>query len=81
VLRKYLDLFSIAYLDDIVMYSNLLREHEEHVTLVFAKLQEAGFYLKLSKGEFNMQHISYVGFVITPDGVGMEPERVRSIEE
>jgi hypothetical protein len=28
-----------------------------------------------------MQRISFVGFIITPDGVGMEPERVRTIEE
>jgi hypothetical protein len=49
VLHEYLDLFCIAYLDDIVVYSNLLEEHEEHVRLVLAKLQEAGLYLKLSK--------------------------------
>ncbi len=49
MLRKYLDLFCIAYLDDIVVYSNSLEEHEEHVRLVLVKLQEAGLYLKLSK--------------------------------
>ncbi len=79
MLHEYLDLFCIAYLDDIVMYSNLLEKHEEHVRLILAKLQEAGLYLKLSKYEFNMQRISFVGFVITPDGVGIEPERVRTI--
>ncbi len=81
VLRKYLDLFSIAYLDDIVVYSNSLEEHEEHVKLVLAKLQAAGLYLKLTKCEFTTQHISFVGFVITPNGVEMEPERVRTIED
>jgi hypothetical protein len=48
VLRKFFDLFCIAYLDDIVIYSNSLEEHEEHVRLVLVKLQEAGLYLKLS---------------------------------
>ncbi len=59
----------------------MLEEHEEHARLVLTKLQEACLYLKLSKCEFNMQRISFVGFVITPDGVGMELERVRIIEE
>ncbi len=45
VLHKFLDLVCIAYLDNIVVYLNLLEECEEHVSLVIAKLQEAGLYL------------------------------------
>jgi hypothetical protein len=81
VLRKHLDQFRIAYLDDIVVYSNSLEEHREHVRLVLAKLQEAGLYLKLSKCEFEMQPISFVGFIVTPEGVEIEPDRVRTISE
>ncbi len=81
MLREYLDQFCIAYLDDIVVYSNSLEEHTEHVRCVFAKLQEAGLYLKLSKCEFNMQRISFVSFIITQGGVEMEPDRVRTIAE
>ncbi len=81
MLREFLDLFCIAYLDNIVIYSNSLEEYEEHVRLVLAKLQEVGLYLKLSKCEFTMQHISFVGFIITPDSIGMELERVRTIEK
>ncbi len=58
---------------------NLLEEHEEHVRLIFAKLQEAGLYLMLSKCEFNMQLISFICFIITPQGIGIEPERVQTI--
>jgi hypothetical protein len=81
VLRKHLDQFCIAYLDDIVVNSNLLEEHREHVRLVLAKLREAGLYLKLSKCEFEMQRISCVGFLVTPEGVEMEPDRVRTIAQ
>jgi hypothetical protein len=52
VLCEYLDQFRIAYLDDIVVYSNLLEEHREHIWLI---LEEVGLYLKLSKCEFKMQ--------------------------
>jgi hypothetical protein len=81
VLREHLDQFRIAYLDDIVVYSNSLEEHTEHVQCVLAKLQEAGLYLKLSKCEFNMPRISFVGSIITLEGVEMEPDRVRTIAE
>ncbi len=62
VLCEFLDLFCKVYLDDIVVYSNSLQEHEQYVRLVLAKLQEAGLYLKLSKCKFNMQCISFVVF-------------------
>ncbi len=81
VLREHLDQFCIAYLDDIVVYSNSLEEHREHLRLIVAKLQEAGLYLKMSKCEFEMQRISFVGFIVTPEGVEMEPDRVRTIAE
>jgi hypothetical protein len=79
VLCEHLDQFCIAYLDDIVVYSNLLEQHREHVRLIRAKLQEAGLYLKLSKCDFEMQRISFVGFIVTPEGVKIDPDRVRTI--
>jgi hypothetical protein len=78
VLRKHLDQFCIAYLDDIVVYSNLLEEHREHVWLILTK---AGFNLKLLKCEFIMQRISFAGFIVTPEAVEMEPNRIRTITE
>jgi hypothetical protein len=81
VLRKHLDQFCIAYLDNIVVYLNSLEEHQEHVRLVLAKLQEAGLYLKLSKCKFEVQWISFVGFIVMPEGVEMEPDRVCTIAE
>jgi hypothetical protein len=54
----------------------LLEEYKEHVRLILAKLQEAGLYQKLSKCEFQMQWISFVRFIMAPEGVEMEPDRV-----
>ena len=81
MLREHLDQFCIAYLDNIVVYSNSLEEHRKHVWLVLAKLQEAGLYLKLSKCKFEMQQISFVGFIVTPEGVEMELDRVWTIPQ
>jgi hypothetical protein len=54
VLHGYLDQFCITYLDDIVVYSNWLEEHKDHVRLILTKLQEAGLYLELLKCKFEM---------------------------
>jgi hypothetical protein len=48
VLCKYLDQFCIAYLDDIIVYSNFPEEHTDHVLSVLTKLQEEGLFLRLS---------------------------------
>jgi hypothetical protein len=79
VIRKHPDQFCIAFLDNIVVYSNSLEEHREHVRLVLIKLQEAGLYLKLSKCKFEMQCISFVGFIVTPEGIKMKQDRVQTI--
>jgi hypothetical protein len=81
VLQEHLDQFCIAYLGNIVVYSNLLEEHREHVWLIITKLQEVGLYLKLSKCKFEMQRISFVRFIVTLEGGEMELNRVYTIAE
>jgi hypothetical protein len=80
-LRPYLDVFVIAYLDDIVVYSNTAEEHREHVRTVLKTLLQAGLYLKLQKCEFNAKEIGFVGFMITPEQVCMEEDRIVIIKE
>jgi hypothetical protein len=79
VLSEHPDQFCIAYLDNIVVSSNLLNEHREHDLLVLAKLQESGPNLKLSKCIFKMQQISYVSFIVVLEGIEMQLDRVRTI--
>jgi hypothetical protein len=73
-LWPYLDVFVIAYLDDIVVYSNMVEEHREHVRTVLKALLQVGLYLKLRKCEFIAKEIGFVGFVITPEQVRIEED-------
>ncbi len=81
VLCKYLNQWCIVYLDNIVVYSTLLKENKKHVQLVFARLQEEGVYLKLSKYKFELQCISFVSFIVAPERVETEPDKVQIIAE
>jgi hypothetical protein len=78
---EYWDQFCIGYLDNILVYLNTLKEHAEHILYVIAMLKEAGLNLKLPKSELNMQKISFVGFVITLQGVEMEPNSIQTFTE
>jgi len=52
MLRVYLDIFIIAYLDDILIYSNNLKEYVEHIKIVLIYLRNARLRLELDKCEF-----------------------------
>jgi len=47
ILRTYLDIFCVVYLDDILIYSDTPEEHVQHVCLILKALQEHGLYIKL----------------------------------
>jgi hypothetical protein len=80
-LCPYLEVFVIAYLDDIVVYSNTAEEHREHVRTMLKALLQAGLYLKLRKCEFNAKEIGFIGFVITPEQVRMKEDQIAIIKE
>jgi hypothetical protein len=73
VLRPFLDVFCTAYIDDILIYSNSLREHKKHVRLVLEALKEAGLQLDIDKSEFHKTEVTYLGYVISTEGVKMDP--------
>ena len=81
VLREFLDVFCIAYLDDILIYSNNKEEHIQHVRLVLDRLLRNGLYAKLEKCEFHVIRIGFVGFVATPHGTEMEESRVAAVRD
>jgi hypothetical protein len=53
VFREYLDDFMICYIEDILIFSKKMEDHEFHVCLVLKKFQEVGLYTKLEKCEFH----------------------------
>jgi Reverse transcriptase (RNA-dependent DNA polymerase)/RNase H-like domain found in reverse transcriptase/Integrase zinc binding domain/Chromo (CHRromatin Organisation MOdifier) domain/Integrase core domain len=77
--HDFLDEFLIVYLDDLLIYSKTLKEHKQHVRKVLERLRDAGLYLKPSKCVFHVEEVTFLGFVIGPDGVKMDPAKVEAI--
>ena len=76
-----LDICCIAYLDDILIYSDNDTEHMEHVWAILKCLQEHGLYVKLEKCKFHTWCVGFVGYVVTPNGVLMEEDHVSTIHD
>ncbi|WVZ92491.1 hypothetical protein U9M48_038551 [Paspalum notatum var. saurae] len=64
-----LDKHVIVFIDDILVYSKTIEEHEEHLRKVLEKLRSHQLYAKFSKCEFWLERISYLGHIITTEGV------------
>ena len=80
IFRDYLDLFLVVYLDDLLIYTNgTLEEHATHVRLVLERLRKEKLYAKAEKCEFHQTTVEFLGFIISPDGVTMDPKKVDAI--
>jgi hypothetical protein len=79
VFMEYLDKFVMVFIDDILVYSRSEEEHEEHLRLVLQKLQENRLYAKLSKCEFWMKQVAFLGHVISKGGISVHPSKVQDV--
>ena len=64
VFHEYLDHFVIVFIDDILIFSKSMEEHEEHLRIVFQILREKKLYAKFKKCEFWLDQVVFLGHVI-----------------
>ena len=79
IFRDFLDSFTIVYLDDILIYSKTQEEHDIHVRQVLQRLREYGLYAKLEKCSFDQNHVEFLGYVVSQQGISMDPSKVQTI--
>jgi len=79
IFRSFLDKFVVVFINDILIYSRNQEEHAEHLRLVLGVLREKQIYVKLSKCEFWMDEVQFLGHVIFAQGIAMDPAKVDSV--
>ena len=79
VFHAYLDRFVIVFIDDILIFSKSMEEHEEHLRLVFQILREKKLYVKFKKCEFWLDQVVFLGHVISKAGISVDPSRVEVV--
>jgi hypothetical protein len=79
VFMDYLDQFVVVFIDDILVLSQNEQEHEEHLRKVLQRLRDCQLYAKLSKCEFWISEVLFLGDIINRDGLAMDPNKVAAI--
>nr|XP_027093618.1 uncharacterized protein LOC113714019 [Coffea arabica] len=76
-----IDLKSVVYFDDILIYSRSLEEHLEHLKVVFDVLRKERLYANLKKCTFCTDRVVFLGHVVSVQGIHVDAEKVKAIQE
>ena len=79
VFQPYLDRFVIVFIDDILVYLGSSEEHSEHLRIVLQTLRERQLYTKLSKCQFWLDKVTFLGHVISVEGVSVDPNKIEAV--
>ncbi|XP_015168928.1 uncharacterized protein K02A2.6-like [Solanum tuberosum] len=74
-------LFVVIYLDDIVVYSNSLEEHVEHLCKVFKVLRDNDLCVKREKCSFAQATVQFLGHTISHGEIRMDSDKVEAIRD
>ncbi|KAL9293385.1 putative nucleotidyltransferase, Ribonuclease H [Arabidopsis thaliana] len=77
--RPYLRRFVLVFFDDILIYSKDMETHLEHLKKVLDIMKKHQFYANVKKCSFGNSKISYLGHIISGNGVGADPEKIKAI--
>lgn len=80
IFREHLDKFVIVYLDDIIVFSNSVEEHKEHLRCVFSILRKVKLYCKEEKCQVAVRQLKYLVYVISSTGAPMDTSKTSAIE-
>jgi hypothetical protein len=81
VFHDYLDQFTVVFIDNILIYLKTPEEHEEHLRKALERFQREQLYTKLEKCEFWLDSVSFLGHVIFGEGIVVELEKVKAVED
>ena len=70
----------VVYFDDILIYSKSFDEHMDHLRAVFNTLRDACLFGNLEKCIFCMDRVSFLGYVVTPQGIEVDEMKIEAIK-
>ena len=81
VFRPYVDQFVIVFIDDILVYSKDPENHDTHLRVVLETLRKEQLYAKLSKCEFWLNEVFFLGHLVSEEGIRVDPRKIEVIIE
>src|SRR6266481_994373 len=73
------NLFIVVYLDNILVFSNSVDKHHDHIQRVLTQLQEHNLHVKPEKSLFHTKSIEFLGFMVSPTGISMDITKTEAI--
>ena len=79
VFHPYLDQFVVVFIDDILVYSKDAQEHEHHLRIVLQILRENQLFAKLSKCDFWLKEVSFLGHIVSTKGIRVDLVKIEAV--
>ena len=79
ILRPCMGQFVVNFIDEVLVYSKNLIDHEVHLHSVFQALRQHGLFANLDKTILCLAEIEYLGHIVSADGIRMDPKKVSII--
>ena len=79
VFHLYLDQFVVVFIDDILVYSKDTQEHEHHLRIVLQTLRENQLFANLSKCYFWLKEVSFLGHIVSAEGIRVDPIKIEAV--
>jgi hypothetical protein len=81
ILQEYLDIFIIAYLDNILIFSKSKVKHIDHIKLVLWALDLAELCLKPKKCKFHKEEVEFLGFTVSVHRVKISKSKIKVVKD
>jgi hypothetical protein len=81
VFMEELDKFVVVFIDDILIYYKSREDHEHHLGIVLGRLRAHQLYAKLSKCEFWLERIAFLGHILTAERIEVDPSKVEAVSK
>jgi hypothetical protein len=79
VFMPELNKFVMIFIDDILVYSKTMEEHEKHIEIVLQWLREHQFYAQFNKCELWIKEVLFLDHVVSLDGIAVDPRKVKEV--
>ena len=80
VLRAFIGRFVVVYFDDILINNKSFVEHMDHLRAIFNALRDARLFGNLEKFIFCTGQVSFLGYVVTPQGIEVDEMKIEAIK-
>ena len=81
IFNEYLFSFVIIFLDDVLVFSRNVEEHEKHMRLAFHALRQANLKLKPKKCRLFQESVTYLGYKLRPEGIAPDENKLVAVRD